>query len=476
LIGEAVDYSIYLFIQRAGGANPMRFWRTIRLGVLTSIAGFAALLCSSFPGLAQLGLYSISGLVAAALVTRFVLPSLMPKKVNLRDLNLAGEVFEKLLDFSTRLRWLIGAALIMAAAVLFIHRHDVWNRQLSALSPISKAQGELDSSLRADLGGADMRYVASFTAPDQESALLAAERATAVLQQMTDQHVLGGFHTPNQLLPSQATQRARLAALPTQDQARANLAIALDGLPIRPEKLAGFLADLTAARQAGLIERSALQGTSASVFLDSMLIPRASDYLVLMPLRATGEGLHGDLIDVEKIRTAFANAGLSQITAIDLLEETTDIFDSYMHEALLLSSLGCLAIFVLLLLTCGRTQALRVALPLACAVLSVTAILVGCGVKLNILHLVGLLLVVAVGSNYALFFASEGTHGIGGDQRQVDISLLVANLATVSSFGLLGTSSVPVLSAIGTTVATGAFLALVFSAILARGRLHADLI
>jgi len=98
---------------------------------------------------------------------------------------------------------------------------------------------------------------------------------------------------------------------------------------------------------------------------------------------------------------------------------------------------------------------------------------VACGVKMNILHLVGLLLVVAVGSNYALFFAQGADHGVGGDQRQVDISLLVANLATASSFGLLGTSSVPVLSAIGSTVAIGAFLALVFSAMLARARTYA---
>ncbi|HEY5579651.1 MAG TPA: MMPL family transporter, partial [Rhodoferax sp.] len=83
LIGEAVDYSIYLFVQsEQGEADPQhwikRFWPTIRLGVLTSIAGFAALLLSGFPGLAQLGLYAIAGLVVAATVTRFVLPQLLP--------------------------------------------------------------------------------------------------------------------------------------------------------------------------------------------------------------------------------------------------------------------------------------------------------------------------------------------------------------------------------------------------------------
>ena len=95
------------------------------------------------------------------------------------------------------------------------------------------------------------------------------------------------------------------------------------------------------------------------------------------------------------------------------------------------------------------------------------------GIQLTILHLVGLLLVVAIGSNYALFFAGEAAPESDSEQRRVEISLVVANLATVSSFGLLGTSSVAVLSYIGSTVAVGALLAFIFSAVLARARSHA---
>ncbi|MDE2586302.1 MAG: MMPL family transporter, partial [Betaproteobacteria bacterium] len=92
LIGEAVDYTIYYFVQsqQPGASGEAdwrnRFWPTIRLGVLTSVCGFASLLFSGFPGLAQLGLYSISGLIAAAAVTRFVLPQLLPRNFHIRDI------------------------------------------------------------------------------------------------------------------------------------------------------------------------------------------------------------------------------------------------------------------------------------------------------------------------------------------------------------------------------------------------------
>ena len=85
LIGESVDYSIYLLVQRQQCRDgtvqvPPRLWRTIGLGMLTSVCGFASLLPSSFPGLAQLGLYTIAGLAAAASVTRWVLPRLLPQR------------------------------------------------------------------------------------------------------------------------------------------------------------------------------------------------------------------------------------------------------------------------------------------------------------------------------------------------------------------------------------------------------------
>jgi predicted exporter len=474
LIGEAVDYSIYLFVQRAGGENPSAFWRTIRLGVLTSTAGFAALLFSGFPGLSQLGLYSISGLVAAALVTRYVLPALMPQGIALRDLTHLGVQLEQLTNRVKRLRGLIVVVVIAAGAGIFFHAGDIWNRQLSALSPISKADMKLDMELRSDLGATDMRYMATFTAADEQSALRGAEQAGVVLQGLVQGKVIGGFNSPAIVLPSMALQRARQAAIPHSQQVRANLTQALADLPIKPERLEGFLVDLQAAQARPALTREDLNGTSAALLVDSLLIKRDKDYLVLMPLRSTGEGPKGDLIDLGSVTTALNAQGLSHVTVIDILEETTAVFDSYLKEALILSGLGCLAIVALLLIALRSIpRTLRVVTPLVGAVLCVTAVLLATGVQLTIMHLVGLLLVVAVGSNYALFFDIGAQPSSDADRRQTLTSLVVANLTTVASFGLLGFSKVPVLSAIGTTVGPGALLALVFSAVLAGAHANA---
>jgi predicted exporter len=85
---------------------------------------------------------------------------------------------------------------------------------------------------------------------------------------------------------------------------------------------------------------------------------------------------------------------------------------------------------------------------------------------MGILHLVGLLLVVAVGSNYALFFDML-QHGGGTADDDTLASLLLANLTTVIGFGLIAVSDIRALSAIGSVVAPGAFLALVLAAVFA---------
>jgi predicted exporter len=467
LIGEAVDYSIYTFIQHGGGHGSSGFWRTIRLGVMTSVAGFAALLFSGFPGLSQLGLYSISGLIAAALVTRFVLPLLMPAQPKLRDLSRVGQALEQLFRRLAGKMWLLLLLLVAAAAVVGWHHDTIWNRQLSALSPVTQQEQALDASLRGDLGALDMRYIASFTAPDEQAALRGAEQSGEVLRRLVAAGELGGFNSPAYALPSTATQQRRQAALPPEQALRSALDQALVGMPIRADKLGGFVTDVEAAKQRQPLARADLNGSSMAMLVDSLLIRRRHDILVLMPLRAPGHGPHPDTIDLRTVGAALAAPGLPGITVIDLVQETTDIFDRYLGDAVLMSGVGALAIVALLLVSLrSARRTLLVTLPLVAAVTCVTAGLLLTHHQLTILHLVGLLLVVAVGSNYALFFDGGISDKTDEERLRMQTSVVLANLATVGSFGLLGLSTVPVLSAIGGTVSVGAFLALLFSAML----------
>ncbi len=165
---------------------------------------------------------------------------------------------------------------------------------------------------------------------------------------------------------------------------------------------------------------------------------------------------------------AALEARLPEAKVLDLKHESDAMYESYLNEAMRLSAAGIAAIIVLLLITLrSPPRVMRVLAPLLLAVLTVAAGLVLCGAQLTILHLVGMLLIVAVGSNYALFFDRQTNLHATGEPLTL-ASLIIANTSTVIGFGLLSFSQVPVLVALGATVAPGTFLALVFAAMLAR--------
>ena len=152
---------------------------------------------------------------------------------------------------------------------------------------------------------------------------------------------------------------------------------------------------------------------------------------------------------------------------LDLKEETDRLYAGYLHEAGMLSLGGSLAIVALLALSIRSLPGvLMVCAPLAGAVVLVIAGFALAGQRMNLLHLVGLLLVVAVGSNYALFFRYMRHGGQANPAASATLaSLVFANLTTVIGFGVLSVSRVPLLSALGTTVGAGAALALALSCV-----------
>ena len=468
LIGEAVDYSIYLFVQSEQNAGDKqhwikRFWPTIRLGVLTSIVGFASLLLSGFPGLAQLGLYAIAGLVAAATTTRFVLPHLLPRNFRIHDVSAIGARLVRWTRRAASLRLPAAVLLLAACAVLVLDRARLWNDKISSLSPVSQADVALDTRLRADMGAPDVRYLVVVTGQSREQVLHAAGQVSTLLQTQVDQGELAGFESPSRYLPDIATQRARQASLPPPDVLETRLAQAVQGLPVRASLFAPFVAEVAAARTQPLLRSTDLEQTSMAMAVQALLIEQNQQWNALLPLTAP----EAADINADKIRAALGTTGLPNVLFVDMKAESDRLYAGYLHEAIALSLGGLCAIVGLLLVLRPPARVVRIVAPLGAAVITVAAGLIAAGQQLVILHLVGLLLVVAVGSNYALFFDHSSAASASVSPRTL-ASMLFANLTTVAGFGVLAFSKVSILQAMGITVAPGVILALIYAAIFAR--------
>ena len=491
LIGEAVDYSIYLFMQhtRIAGENlqdereraqsfSTTFWPTIRLGVLTSVFGFSTLLFSGFMGLAQLGLFTIAGIVVAALVTRFVLPTLLPENFHVRQPVRLGIFLTNTVTFLGKMKWLALVLTAVAAATLAIRWGSLWSVEVGGLSPVPEAAQKLETDLRADMGAADAGALIVVKAPTSELALQRSEQISALLTPLVEKGALGGFESPSTYLPSQLTQLQRQSGLPGGSELQRRTALAVEKLPLKVEKLEDFFADVARAKTAKPLTRVDLENTSFSLGVDALLMQgnRAPNgWTALMVLKPPLRNGVAQELNLQTINDALdgLNPETKSITyVVQIGTEAGNLYQAYLREAISLSAAGFVAIIVLLLVSLrSLARVVRVVTPLLAAVTIVAAGVVVFKGSLSLLHLVGLLLVIAVGSNYALFFDQGSKNAIPA--KKVDsthnmlCSLLFANLTTVLGFGLLAFSSVPVMNAIGLTVGAGTFLALVLSAIFA---------
>jgi predicted exporter len=214
LIGEAIDYAIYFYAQRSRaeppGASFARVWPTLRLGLAVSAASFCAMLFAGFPGLAQLGLFAVVGLVAAAAVARWVLPGIPVSAGPPRGVALVARLVPRWRSPPKARLALLGLLTAVCAAVIGYER-PIWDDDLARLNPVGAAEQALDKRLREALGAPDARWLVVVSGATEDAALEAAEALAQPAGLVAG--VIAGFAARG-IFPAVARRLARRTALP----------------------------------------------------------------------------------------------------------------------------------------------------------------------------------------------------------------------------------------------------------------------
>ncbi|MDH3232182.1 MAG: MMPL family transporter [Alphaproteobacteria bacterium] len=453
LLGIAIDYPLHLACHAAGQgevrAAARRIWPVLRLSALTTSAAFLPFVLSSFPGLAQLGVMSIAGLLVAAATTRWLLPYLMPAapRVFVPDLPW------RLLVGGQRAGFLraVSIALLLGGVVwAAFGPARLWEDNLARLSPLPAEQLRLDRALRAELSVPDTRHMIVIAGPDAETVLRKSETVSAHLETLRRSGALAQFDAPSNVLPSARTQARRRAMLPADAVLARNLNGALGGLPFRKDAFAGFLADVAAARQGDPATPQTLSGAMAQR-LNAMLFESRGVWYAMIVFR-------GGRIPVAALRAAPALASVGA-RVLDLKHEADALVAGYRGETLYWLAIGgALSILVLAIGLRRARDVLRVIAPVALAVAATGTILVLAGTPLSVFHLLALLVVAGIGLDYALFLHR---HGGSSDAQNTTRAVTLCGLTTVGVFTVLAFSALPVLHSIGLTVALGTALMLI---------------
>ena len=147
-----------------------------------------------------------------------------------------------------------------------------------------------------------------------------------------------------------------------------------------------------------------------------------------------------------------AAEGLHGVQLVDRIGELNQLFAATQLSAAELKLLSCGAILVLLCLPFGFAGALRVVcLPLLAA-LATLACLGWLGQPLTLFSLFGLLLITAIGVDYAILMREA----IGGAAVSL-LGTLLSGLLSWLSFGLLLLSQTPAIANFGLTISLGLF-------------------
>ena len=458
LIGVSVDYPIHLFSHGGDKRAAKHIWPTLRLGVITSLLGFSALLFSDFEGLSQMGLLAISGLLTAALVTRWVIPPLQGRRLHLQ---LPPHLLQPLLQPRRAQRLLqLGVWLLLSLSLAYLgHQGEgLWEQRLDRLSPIPHGQLEQDRQMRQRLNAAEPGRLLLLHDRELEPLLQRTEALNEKLEQARNRGLLDGYDTPTRYLPSQQRQLARRDALPESLLLKTTIAEASEGLPFRKGLFQPFVAELEASRQLPPLTADMLQGTLSGLRLNSLLRQDEDGWYALVTLA----GIH------EPLALQQLAAGYSA-RLIDIPQEASRLVSNYRDDALQLLAAGVAAIVIVLSLALrSATRMLRVILPVATAAALTAALLSWSGEQLSLFHLTALLLVLGIGLDYGLFFDRCRTN------RQECINtlgaLLICATTTLLVFGLLASSSQPVLHALGITVSLGVLFTLLLTVVTGNGR------
>jgi predicted exporter len=442
LTGVAIDYGFYLFMQPA--ARPDEdYWEKVRrlakpllASCLTTVAGFALLLFSELPFIRQLGVFVGAGLVCALAAAVVYFSTVKNPYLEAREFRGGAGLpagvrrgFRRLLI----VLWIIA----LPGLALLRWKDDI--RELDIPSPELKRENERISAL---FGEANDRTVYLTYGASVAEARASLDKLEAWL------HTAGNGQT----------RTVGLGAVVPTTEVHAQ---AVRFVSEHPEFAGQLRAALVAAgfdesQFTAFFEAYARHAASArATDLDASL--RALQGKLIGPvglLLHTGQPLSW-FVTIARSAPTLTPPPETHTVSTDQLQSLNRIFARYRQSALWLSLTGLAIVGAGVFLSYGWRDGARIfAIPCG-ACLGLFGLFGWLGLPLNLFHLLGAFLGVCLTHNYSIFSATSAYR-----HELPPVSVRMSALTAAASFGVLALSGIPVVRALGSTVALMVIVAL----------------
>ncbi|WP_034380262.1 MMPL family transporter [Herbaspirillum sp. CF444] len=451
LVGIAQDYAIYFLCARLGTNRHMDSRQLLRrllpglgLMLLAAVIGYLGMALTPFPGLRQMAVFSVLGLLFAWLTVILWFPALIHAD-SLRSTALADRYSRSIVKWP-QFRFNRIGFVLLAVFTVFVVAGLMRLKVSDDIRALQKTpQHLLDDQIK--LGKLlDTPTPAQFYLVRGESAEIVLQREEQLkrqLQTVIDKKLIGGVQAVSNWVPSQQQQHADhdliVDKLLAPQGALAAIATAIDESgqwqqDLRQRLLAQskpLLPDAFIASPAGQPWRHLWLGKTGDRYASIVAVRGLGDYRQLQVLADVAPKIDG-VQWVDKV------ADISSVLSY---------YRQYMTWALLAAYA---TIFVLLSLRYRRAAWRAIAPPLL-ATLATLALFGVTGQPLQLFHVLACLLLLGLGVDYGIFL-QEPTER---HRRSAWLTVGLSAISALLSFGLLALSSSPPLHAFGLTMLIG---------------------
>jgi len=466
LLGVGIDYPVHYFShsRRIEASTAIRnIWPTLRLGVISTLIAYMALSLSGSEGTRQLGIFTVAGLTTIALVTRYVLPAIDSFRAGTTthtttyaiDAIGSGSGPPSNRD-AAPLRWipLPFVCIFATLAVALNWDGQIFDDDLSRLSPVSDELISIDQELRQAAGTPDTRMLIAIRHDTVEQVLQATEQIELKLRELpTD--VLEGTVAVSRLLPSKETQRRRLEKLPESAVLATRIREATSVAGMNPTMFEAFIKSVQSSKSLRLLDPDAYRGSLLEPLVDSQLYNSEGQWVSIISLHSDAsrqnlvQALNGALKSLPDTENA---------TVVDLKHSSETLVKRYRRG---IAYVLFIAIAIIVCLLIRQTTLRRGCWAMAATLTSVVAsasLVYSVGGRLDLYHMIALLLVAGLVLDYALFLSRE--QASGRDSVDTRHAVLTCASSTALTFALLAMSTIPALHSLGSIVAVGALVGL----------------
>ena len=445
VIGVSIDYAIHFFTDWKHGTSESgldirrHIFKGLLLGFMTTELSYIALTFADFPLLRQMAVFSIIGLASSFATILLLFPNLPLPQGSVSAKTVAPtKIPAFILDlydrFSPRTVVVAGIVLLMALVpgVLKLNIHTDM-RALYAMSENLKRSEALNARLN-NLGISANYFIVEGSS---EQELLQNEEALVRRLDSASssvEPVLGGYLATSAYIPSSKTQDdtfegiRRLYASPVFGELLRDLNLSSDSVRV-PDASPRYLTP-----------QSDIPASFRSI-LSMLWIGEVNGkfYSAVFPLHVAAN------FEIAQ----FAEA-LPFVYAVNKMDNVNATLTDLSRVALLLVALAYLGVFAVLVLVYGFVQALKVIRAPVISCFFIAAVFGYCGIPFNFFAIVGVILTLGIGIDYALFFKEGGSRNL-----TTALAVMLSAMTTLISFGSLSFSSFVPVATFGFSVLLG---------------------